>query len=174
MKDKLLKIKTLVFDVDGVFTNGQVLAMSDGDILRQFDSKDCFGIRMASMNGLRPAIITGGSSESILKRCQMMGVATEDVFLHSRDKLADFQQYCQKYGYAPDEVLYCGDDLPDIPVMLNCFGVAPADAVEEVKQAAAYVSAFGGGRGFIRNTVEMVMKVQGKWDFNVETYKKMF
>ena len=174
MRDKLLKIKTLVFDVDGVFTDGLILALPDGDLLRQFDAKDSFSIRMASMNGLRPAVITGGSSVSILKRCQFIGIAEDDVFLHSRDKLADFQKYCQKYGYAPDEVLYCGDDLPDIPVMMHCFGVAPADAVEEVKQAASYVSAFDGGRGFIRNTVEMVMKVQGKWDFDVETYKKMF
>ena len=174
MKDKLLKIKTLVFDIDGVFTDGLILATSDGDILRQFDSKDSFGVRMAAMNGLRPAVITGGNSPSILKRCQVIGVADEDVFLHSRDKLADFHKYIEAHGYSPDEVLYCGDDLPDIPVMMHCFGVAPADAVEEVKKAASYVSHFGGGRGFVRNTVEMVMKVQGKWNFDVATYQSLF
>lgn len=174
MKDKLLKIKALAFDVDGVFTDGQILATSDGDLLRLFDAKDSFAVRMASMNGLRPAIITGASSASVSARCKFIGIQEQDIFMHSRNKLKDFRTFCDNYGYAPDEVLYCGDDLPDIPVIRACFGVAPADAVEEVKEAAAYISPFPGGKGFVRNTIEMVMKLQGKWELDIDKYSREF
>lgn len=174
MQDKLLKIKAFAFDVDGVFTDGGILATSDGDLLRMFDAKDSFAVRMASMNGVRPAIITGASSQSVVTRCKFIGIEEKDIFMHSRNKLKDFHQFCANYGYSPDEVLYCGDDLPDIPVLRECFGVAPADAVEEVKKVAAYVSPFPGGHGCIRNIVETVLKLQNKWNFDIEQYAKEY
>lgn len=168
-------IKAFAFDVDGVLTDGGILANLDGELFRTFDSKDGFALRMASMAGYPVAIITGGRSESIRKRFLTCGVRAEDVYLGSRDKIEDFDDFCSKYGLAPEEVMYFGDDLPDIPVMLKCgCGVAPSDAVEEVLESADYVSAYPGGRGCVRKTVEAVMKRQGRWRLDVAVYKEKF
>ncbi len=174
-KDRLERIRAIAFDIDGVMTDGGILAMSDGDLLRVFDAKDSFGVRMAKMNGLHTGIITGGSSESIIKRFSVCGVDEDDIYLHSRIKIEDFNAFCQKHSLLPEEVMFFGDDLPDLPVIEACgIGVAPADAVEEVKQAADFVSPFGGGHGCVRHAVEMVLKAQGRWHLDDALYKKMF
>ena len=171
----LLRIKAIAFDIDGVMTDGGILAMPDGDLLRVFDAKDSFGVRMAKMNGLHTGIITGGSSGSIVRRFSVCGVDQDDIYLHSRIKLDDFNAFCQKHSLLPEEVMFFGDDLPDIPVMEACgLGVAPADAVEEVKQAADFVSPCRGGHGCVRHAVEMVLKAQGRWHLDDALYKKMF
>lgn len=175
MEEKLKKIKAVAFDVDGVITDGGILAMPDGDLLRVFDAKDSFGIRMAKMNGLHTAIITGGSSESIVKRFSVCGIDEEDIYLHSRIKIDDFNDFCSKHLLKPEEVMYFGDDMPDVPVMLACgIGVAPADAADEAKAAADYVSPYPGGHGCVRHTIEMVLKAQGRWQLDDKLYKKMF
>ena len=174
-KERLLRIKAIAFDIDGVMTDGGILAMPDGDLLRVFDAKDSFGVRMAKMNGLHTGIITGGSSESIVKRFSYCGVEPEDIYLHSRIKLDDFKAFCQRHSLLPEEVMFFGDDLPDIPVMKACgIGVAPADAVIEVREAADFVSTFKGGHGCVRNAVEMILKAQGRWHLDDALYKKMF
>ena len=174
-KKKLLKIRAVAFDIDGVMTDGGILALSNGDLLRIFDAKDSFGVRMAKMNGLHTAVITGGSSESILKRFSVCGVDPDDIYLHSRIKLDDFKAFCQKHSLRAEEVMFIGDDLPDIPVIKACgFGVCPDDAADEVQLAADYVSDFKGGHGCVRHAVEMVLKAQGKWHLDDEKYKKMF
>ena len=174
-KERLLRIRAIAFDIDGVMTDGGILAMPDGDLLRVFDAKDSFGVRMAKMNGLHTGIITGGSSESIVKRFSYCGVEPEDIYLHSRIKLDDFNTFCQRHSLLPEEVMFFGDDLPDIPVMKACgIGVAPADAADEVQLAADYVSDFNGGHGCVRNAVEKVLKAQGKWHLDDALYKKMF
>lgn len=175
MEEKFRKIKAVAFDVDGVITDGGILAMPDGDLLRVFDAKDSFGIRMAKMNGLHTCIITGGSSESIVKRFSVCGIDQEDIYLHSRIKINDFNDFCTKHLLKPEEVMYFGDDLPDIPVMKACgIGVAPADAAEEVKEIADYVSPYNGGHGCVRHTIEMVLKSQDRWQLDDQLYKKMF
>ena len=127
------------------------------------------------MNGLHTGIITGGSSESIVKRFSYCGVEPEDIYLHSRIKLDDFNEFCKRHSLLPEEVMFFGDDLPDIPVMKACgIGVAPADAVEEVKQAADFVSPCAGGHGCVRHAVEMILKTQGRWQLDDALYKKMF
>ena len=171
----LLRIKAIAFDIDGVMTDGGILAMPDGDLLRVFDAKDSFCVRMAKMNGLHTGIITGGSSGSIVRRFSVCGVDQDDIYLHSRIKLDDFNAFCQKHSLLPEEVMFFGDDLPDIPVIEACgLGVAPADAVEEVKQAADFVSPCRGGHGCVRHAVEMVLKAQGRWHLDDALYKKMF
>ena len=90
-EERLRQIKAIAFDIDGVMTDGGILAMSDGDLLRIFDAKDSFGVRMAKMNGLHTAVITGGSSDSILRRFSVCGVDEEDIYLHSRIKIDDFK-----------------------------------------------------------------------------------
>ena len=171
----LLKIKAFAFDIDGVATDGSILCIPGGDLLRVYDAKDSFAVRMAVMNGYPVAVITGGSSESIRERMVTTGLKPEDVFLHCRNKMDEFMLFCERYSLQPGEVMYFGDDIPDIEVIRACgCGVCPSDAVEEVKEAADYVSPFPGGKGCLRDTLERVMRAQGRWLFDTETYKRKF
>ena len=175
METTLKKIKAFAFDVDGVLTDGGLLADLNGEFYRVFDAKDGMALRMASMKGYKLAIITGGRSESIRKRVVTSGVKPEDVYLRSRDKIEDFEDFCRKNDLQPEEVMYFGDDLPDIPVLKACgCGVCPADAVQEAKDAADYVSDRPGGKLCVRQTIEKVMKAQGKWEVDLDIYHKMF
>lgn len=168
-------IKAFAFDIDGVATDGGVLCTTEGDLLRVYDAKDGFAIRMAVMHGYPVAVITGGSSESIRKRMVTSGIKAEDVFLHCRDKRDQFQQFCTRYGLLPEEVLYFGDDVPDLDVLRACgCGVCPCDAVEEVKQAADLVSTRPGGKGCLREVIEAVLRAQGNWTFDPSEYKRRF
>lgn len=175
LEEALKDIRAFAFDVDGVLTDGGILANLDGELFRTFDSKDGFGLRMASMHGYALAIITGGRSESIRRRFITCGVKPEDVYLGSRDKIEDFQDFCTRYSLQPHQVMYFGDDLPDFPVMKACgIGVCPSDAVPEAKAVADYVSPYPGGKGCCRFAMEMVMKCQGTWTLDVAEYKKKF
>ena len=132
-------------------------------------------VTVAATQGYRLACITGGSLEAVRVRMKAYGVPAEDVYMHSCNKIADFRLFCEKYGLAADEVLYMGDDLPDLPVIMAAgLGVAPADAAPEVLSAADYVTPCNGGRGVVRNTIELVLRAQGKWVFDVEKYARMF
>ena len=170
----LTKIKAFAFDIDGVFTDGGIYAI-DGDLIRKFEAKDCMATRIASMNGYKMGIITGGISDTIAQRMVRCGFELEDIYLGSRRKIEEFESFCTRHGLNPDEVLYCGDDLPDIPV-LEAAGLAacPADAVDEVKAVCDIVSKRVGGRSFVREVVESTLRAQGKWYLNDEQYKKFF
>ena len=169
------KIKAIAFDIDGVMTNGGLLCLDDGNFLRVFDAKDSFGLRMAQMAGIKLAVITGGTSPSLTQRFIKCGVEKENIYLHSRDKIKDFRAFCAKYAFDPAEVAYVGDDLPDLEVVRAAgLGVAPADAVEEIREAANYVSAFPGGKGCIRDLVERTLKSQGKWHLDMDAYEKQY
>ena len=175
MENRLKKIKAFVFDVDGVLTDGGLLADLNGEFYRTFNSKDGFGLRMAVLNGFGLGIITGGRSESIKMRFLACGFKPEDIYLHSRDKMEEFTDFCTRNNFTPEEVMYFGDDLPDIPVMMACgCGVAPSDAVAEAIEAADYVCTLPGGRGCVRECIEMVLKTQDKWQLDVQDYKKKF
>ena len=169
------KIRAFAFDVDGVFTDGGILCNLSGELFRTFDAKDGFGVRMAAMRGYPCAVITGGRSGSIAARFKSCGVPQEDVYLGSRDKMADFNDFCQKYSLSPDEILYIGDDVPDIEVISACgIGVVPADGMPEAKEAADYVSEFPGGCRCVRDAIEKVLRARGDWVFDVARYKAKF
>lgn len=175
MTEKLNKIRAFVFDLDGVLTDGGILATPEGDLLRVFDSKDSFALRMAYMKGYHVGIITGGVSESIKLRFRTCGVPMENIYLGSRAKIEDLQDFCNRHNLTADQVMYFGDDLPDIPVMLECgCGVSPCDAVPEALAAADYVTTRPGGKGCAREMIEMVLKLHGKWELDVQDYKKKF
>jgi len=175
MEDKLRKIKCIAFDIDGVMTDGTLLALPDGDFLRMFDAKDGFAVRMAVMHGYIVACITGASSESVIKRLKASGVDPSNIYMHSRNKIDDFNRLCEHHNLSPDEVMYFGDDLPDAETMQVCgLSIAPADACEEAKAAADYVSPYGGGKGCIRHGIELVMKTQGTWFLDTDVYKAKF
>lgn len=169
------KIKALTFDVDGVMTDGGLLCLDDGNFLRVFDAKDSFGLRMAQMAGIHLAVITGGTSPSIVSRFIKCGVPKDDIYLHSRDKMQDFRFFCEKHGLSPEEVIYVGDDLPDLAVIEAAgIGVTPADGVPEAKAVADFVSEYPGGKGCIRDLTERILKAQGKWQFNMDAYVKQY
>ena len=175
MEGRFSKIKAFAFDVDGVLTDGGILADLNGELYRVFDSKDSMAIRMAVMKGFHMAIITGGRSESIRQRFGSCGIKPEDVYLRSRAKIEDFEDFCQRHGLEPEEVMYFGDDLPDIPVMVACgCGVCPSAAVDEVKEIAGLISTKPGGKGFAREIIQTVLKEQGKWELDVQAYKRYF
>ena len=172
---KFQKIKAFAFDVDGVLTDGGILADLNGELYRVFDSKDSMAIRMAVMKGFHMAAITGGRSESIRKRFETCGIKADDVYLGSRAKIEDFQDFCNRHGLAREEVMYFGDDLPDIPVMQACgCGVCPSDAVDEVKAIADHISTKPGGKGCAREILQAVMQAQGTWHLDVYGYKRHF
>ena len=171
----LSKIKAFAFDIDGVATDGGVFCAGDGDLLRTYDAKDGFAIRMAVMHGYPVAVITGGSSESIRKRMITSGVKPEDVFLHCRDKREQFAVFCQRYQLQPADVMYFGDDVPDRDLLIQSgCGVCPADAVDEVKAIADWVSSKPGGKGCLREAIETTLRQQGKWVFDAVDYKAKF
>ncbi|MDR1552441.1 MAG: HAD-IIIA family hydrolase [Prevotellaceae bacterium] len=169
-KINLHKIKAFAFDVDGVFTDGSLLVDNNGYFLRIYNAKDGYAVRQAVLNGYHIAIITGGVAASIKHRFEDLGV--EDIFLLSENKIQDFTAFCIRRNISPDEVLFMGDDIPDIEVMQTCgISCCPADAVPEVKNAANYISSFDGGKGCVRDVIEQVMKIQGKWNTNANKIK---
>lgn len=170
-KTKLHHIKGLAVDVDGVLTDGLVLCTSEGDLLRTFDSKDGLGMRIWLLAGYPLAVITGGESPSITHRAKRIGIPAADVYECSRNKMPDFLDFCRRHGLRPEEVAYVGDDLPDIPVLQACgLAVCPSDAVTEVKAVCDYVSLKPGGRGCVRELIEQILKVHGRWGLDTEAY----
>jgi len=169
------KIKAFAFDIDGVFTDGGIFCDLHGELFRTFDAKDGFAVRMATMHHYPLGIITGGRSGSIRARFRTCGVPDEDMYLGSRDKIEDFDDFCKRHSLKPEEVLFIGDDIPDIEVMqASGIGACPCDAIEEAASAADLVLKRPGGHGAVREAVEMVMKARGDWDFDTSLYKKLF
>ena len=175
MAPDLSKIKAFAFDVDGVMTDGGIFCDLQGNLYRTYDAKDGFAIRMAVMNGYPVGVITGGRSSSIRERFKTSGVKPEDVYLGSRDKIRDFDDFCSRHGLKREEVAFFGDDIPDVEVLLAAgIGVAPADAAPQAKEAADYVSPLPGGKGCVREFFEKAMTAAGRWNYKTDVYKKLF
>jgi 3-deoxy-D-manno-octulosonate 8-phosphate phosphatase (KDO 8-P phosphatase) len=165
-KKLLPKIKTFIFDVDGVLTDGKILITSEGDLLRSFDTKDGYAMKCALVKGYKIVIITGGRNEGVRERFKELGVY--DIYMSAHHKLDAYQDLQDNYNLNPDEILYIGDDVPDIPVMKKV-GVSccPADAVSDVKAIADYISHKKGGEGCVREIIEQVLRVQGQWSLEI-------
>jgi 3-deoxy-D-manno-octulosonate 8-phosphate phosphatase (KDO 8-P phosphatase) len=165
-KHLLPKIKTFIFDVDGVLTDGKILINSDDELLRSFDTKDGYAMKCALVKGFKIAIITGGRNEAVRERFKELGVI--DIYLGTHHKLDAYQDLMDNYNLNPEEILYIGDDIPDIPVMEKVgLGCCPADAASDVKAMADYVSHKKGGEGCVRELIEQVLRVQGKWSLDI-------
>ena len=162
-KQKLTRIKTLLFDVDGVLTNGQVFLMENGEFVRNMNSKDGFALQLAVKKGYRVAIITGGNSQVVKKALHALGIA--DVFLSQHDKLQCYKDYINEHNLNEEEILYMGDDLPDYEVMQRV-GIAscPNNSAHEIKEISIYISNRNGGDGCARDIIEQVMRSQGNWE----------
>ncbi len=161
-KEDLKNIKAFAFDVDGVLSDPKVYLSPDGELLRTMNTKDGYAIQYAVKRGYPIAIITGGRTESVGIRFSNLGIV--DIYLAASDKMKDLNDFRMKYNLELEELLYMGDDLPDHEVMTSC-GVAccPADAVEEIKAISAYISHINGGAGCVRDIIEQVLRLHGRW-----------
>jgi len=169
------KIKVICFDVDGVMTDGSLIAMDGYEFVRIFNAKDSFGLRMAAMNGYTLAVFTGGDTEGVHRRLISAGVREENIHMHCRGKLKTFKAWCEKNGIDPSEALYIGDDIPDAQLVEYAgLGACPADAAPEVRAVADYICQHPGGRECMREIVEKVMRSQGTWKFSADMYEKIF
>jgi len=159
---QLEKITTFIFDVDGVLTNGDIIASDSGEYLRTFNIKDGYALQLAVKKGYQVAIISGGSGQAMQKRFEGLGIT--EIFLGVADKVAVYQQLVLKYQLEPDQILYMGDDIPDFKVMqLVGLPTCPADAVPEIKAISNYISPYNGGKTAVRDVVEKVLRVQHQW-----------
>jgi 3-deoxy-D-manno-octulosonate 8-phosphate phosphatase (KDO 8-P phosphatase) len=162
MKINLADIELLVMDVDGVLTDGTLIINGDGTESKSFNSLDGHGIRMWQRIGLKVAIISGRASEPTKIRAGQLQI--EYVFQDCHNKLPVFKELIEQVGLSPDKVAYIGDDVTDLPVIRYAgFGVTVANAVDEVKQHADYVTTRPGGRGAVREVIEYILKKSNKW-----------
>ncbi len=158
----LSKIRAVVFDLDGVLSSSTIALGTDGTPLRTVNIKDGYAIQLAMKMGLRVAIISGCKIEAVRKRYEGLGM--EDIFLGAAVKIKIYDDFIAKYGWADEEVIFMGDDIPDLEVMrrVGC-AVCPKDACPEVKAVSCYVSDCCGGQGCGRDVLEQVLRAQGKW-----------
>ena len=161
--DKMKAVKAFVFDVDGVFTDNGLLITEAGEFLRNMNVRDGQAIKWAVEAGYPIGIITGGTSEGVKKRFTLQLGITE-YYSGVKDKAVAFQSFMQRTGILSTEICYMGDDLPDIPPMRkSALACCPADAVHEVRAVSDYISPLPGGAGCVRDVLEKVLKIQGKW-----------
>ena len=161
-KALLQEVDTFIFDYDGVMTDGKVILMEDGQPLRMANVKDGYVLQLIIKLGYNVVIISGGFSRSMENRFETLGI--KDVYLGTKNKEIVLKKYLDKRNIDPRHVVYMGDDIPDHNVMkMVGIPVCPADAAEEIKEISIYISDKNGGEGCVRDIVEQVLKVQGKW-----------
>lgn len=165
----LTKIKAIVFDIDGVLSAETITLSADGEPLRTVNIKDGYAIQLAMKLGLRIAIMTGAKTQAVCLRYQSLGV--EDIHIGCAVKIKTYDGFLAKYGLADEEVMYMGDDIPDLEIMrrVGC-PVCPNDACPEVKEVSCYVSHLRGGYGCGRDVIEQTLRAQGKWVMNEKAF----
>lgn len=169
--DQFKQIKTFVFDVDGVLTDGSLLVLDDGQMVRRMNIKDGYALQLAIKRGYRVVIISGGYSEAVQERLNKLGI--KDVFIRVQNKKEKLAEYVMQNNLSWPEVLFMGDDIPDYIVMqmvgLPC---SPTDAAPEIKQISRYISPLGGGAGCARDVIEKVLKLNNDWPMDTTVSSK--
>lgn len=161
-KSILKNIDTLIFDVDGVFTDNRVILFPGMEPVRTFSARDGYALQYAIKKGLKIVIITGGRSESVIERLGAFGI--EHIYTSIQNKEEKLDSFILETNSDPEKILYMGDDIPDMRVMLKVgLACCPQDAVSEIKNICNYVSPIKGGQGCVRDIIEQTLKVQGKW-----------
>jgi 3-deoxy-D-manno-octulosonate 8-phosphate phosphatase (KDO 8-P phosphatase) len=161
-KALLQEVDTFIFDYDGVMTDGKVILMEEGQPLRMAHVKDGYVLQLIVKLGYNVVIISGGFSRSMENRFETLGI--KDVYLGIKNKEVVLKEYLDRRNIDPKHVVYMGDDIPDFRVMkMVGIPVCPADAAEEIKDISIYISDRKGGEGCVRDIIEQVLKVQGKW-----------
>ncbi|HHS95866.1 MAG TPA: 3-deoxy-D-manno-octulosonate 8-phosphate phosphatase [Phaeodactylibacter sp.] len=160
--EQLRDIDTFVFDVDGVFTNNQLLVTESGDLLRSMNARDGFAVKHALRAGYKVVIITGGNSRGVSIRLRNLGIS--ELYTGISDKKTVLSGYLQQSNTDSASVLYMGDDLLDYHAMRLCgIPACPNDAAHEIIELAQYVSPYNGGEGCVRDVIEKVMRLHNRW-----------
>jgi 3-deoxy-D-manno-octulosonate 8-phosphate phosphatase (KDO 8-P phosphatase) len=155
-------IHTFIFDVDGVMTDNHVLVTEAGELLRSMNVRDGYAIKRALREDYRVLILTAGRSAGVVTRLKDLGIP--DVLWDVQNKLKVYEEYLDAHNLDENGILYMGDDLPDYDVMRRVgLPVCPQDAMPEILEISQYVSPLKGGQGCVRDVIEKVMKLQGKW-----------
>ncbi len=165
----LNKIKAIIFDIDGVLSAETITLSPEGEPLRTVNIKDGYAIQLAVKLGLRIAIMTGAKTQAVRRRYEGLGV--EDVYVGCSVKIKTYEDFLQKYGLADEEVMFMGDDIPDLEVMrrVGC-PVCPKDACPEILEVSRYVSHLRGGYGCGRDVIEQTLRAQDKWQMNATAF----
>jgi len=161
--ERARKVKLLILDVDGVLTDGRITYASDGTEAKSFDAKDGHGIKLAQRAGIQIALLSGRASEAVMRRARELGI--EMVYQQALRKREVYKQILADAALEDADVAYVGDDVVDIPVLRRAgFPVAVANAADEVRQEAVWVTKIPGGYGAGRETIELILQAQGKWE----------
>lgn len=161
-KQRMNHIRCFVFDIDGVLTDGSLLITDDGAQLRRMNIKDGYALVQAVKKNYKVWIISGSISEGVRLRLNRLGI--DEIHMQVENKWRKLEALLIEHKVSVTDVLYMGDDLPDLEVMTHCgIATAPADAVHEIKAVAHYVSEKKGGEGCVRDVIEQVLKVQKNW-----------
>ena len=156
-------IKAFILDVDGVLTDGSLLLLEDGQMARRMNIKDGYALQLAIKKGYHILVISGGSSDAVKLRLQKLGL--NEIFMKVLDKKKLLTEFVAKHHLTRDQVLYMGDDIPDLEAMhLAGLPCCPADAVPEIKTISQYISPVNGGYGCVRDVIEKVLKLNDHWD----------
>lgn len=167
--EKLKKIKLLLLDVDGVLTDGSIIYNDNGTETKAFNAKDGLGIRLLMDAGISVGIVTGRKSDALLHRCRNLGI--DLVYDGIKDKAAMLKGIIETTGISSAEIAFMGDDLPDIPLMkLVGLPASVADAAEEVRGNALFVTENSGGKGAVREMAETILKAAGQWEKAIERF----
>ena len=161
-KTRLKSITTFVLDVDGVLTNGKLILEGSGEITRTISTRDGYGIRQAIKKSYNVCIITLGNSKMFEKMMNYLGVT--DIYSLAENKLEILNSYCLSKNITLENVLYMGDDMPDIDCIKSaCIGACPKDAISEIRENSDYISHVKGGDGCVRDVIEQVLKINNDW-----------
>lgn len=163
LQEMAKSIRLLITDVDGVLTDGRIFYNAEGVESQAFYVRDGYGLRMARQAGLRTAIVTGRISAAVTHRARELGIT--EIHQGALNKLEVYEMLLQRYGLTDEAVAYVGDDLNDLPVLGRVgLSAAPADADPEVRTRVAYVTTQVGGRGVVREVIDLILKAQGRWE----------
>lgn len=171
MRELLEPIRLLILDVDGVMTDGRIIYDANGVESKFFNVKDGHGIKMIQRCGVEVAIISGRDSRVTALRAHELGISR--VRLHALDKLSAYGELLAETGLSPPETAFMGDDVIDLPVLRRVgFSAAPADAVDEVREAVHHVTRNRGGWGAVREVTDLILKGKGLWEGVMERYRR--
>jgi len=163
-REDLRGVRAFAFDMDGVMSPNELVLHPNGDMMRSVNTRDGYAIKKALSEGFKVAVITGGNSPGITKRFKELGEV--EVYLASADKVKDLKECLDKWNIRMDQVLYMGDDVPDLGVMkMVGLPTCPSDATAEILAVSRYISTYPGGHGCVRDVIEQVLRSQGFWNF---------
>ena len=164
------EIRLIISDVDGVWTDGKIIYAGDRSEIKSFNVRDGLGAKLAQRAGIDIVLLTSRSSPALVRRAKELGIT--ELYQGATNKLTVCEEILQKLSMTFDEVLYVGDDLPDLAPMLRAgLSAAPDDAASEVHKAATWKLDAGGGRGAFRELVERLLTERGEWDAIVKTFE---